>query len=302
MPGRCVIVAAAVLAASGPAVAQTRAPILFEVTVGWETRLVKRAAIPPTSPARADGVPADAVVYYAYDQFVLGVPVWTARGRYVAHLPTDVPGGPRADLYEFKEQDPARLARDLGVPAASLDRPFSYFVPQGWFVVAAAAAMTAVLGRRRVSPHRRFESLWADSRYRAAAAAAFGLDGTPATDALPVVLAQYPIDLDVRVAVAAGSLTGGGVPGRTARRELDFLTRYLAAHRLVVVAAWPAELASDARAGPDVPAAPVGGNHFRVPCECGGAVGVPAGMAGTSVRCACGRSVNVPTLGELRRL
>src|SRR5215472_6727918 len=42
--------------------------------------------------------------------------------------------------------------------------------------------------------------------------------------------------------------------------------------------------------------------HYRIPCECGDAVTVSEGFAGTKVSCGgCGRTIVVPSLRELRR-
>jgi len=40
--------------------------------------------------------------------------------------------------------------------------------------------------------------------------------------------------------------------------------------------------------------------HYRISCECGEAVTVSEGFAGTKVSCGCGRTIAVPTLRELR--
>jgi hypothetical protein len=41
--------------------------------------------------------------------------------------------------------------------------------------------------------------------------------------------------------------------------------------------------------------------EFRVACECGRAVSVPGGAAGTAVPCPCGRAIRVPSLRQLRQ-
>ncbi|MFO0849360.1 MAG: hypothetical protein U0871_12520 [Gemmataceae bacterium] len=286
-----VIVAAAAtaaLAAPTPIAAQARPPI--RVTVGWETRLVELAPISPDSPARAGGVPENARVYFAYDQLLVVAPFWTTDGRYVAHLPTDAADDLRAGLYEFTEQDPARLAKLVGAPEASLGRPFPYFVPSGWLVAAGLAAAVALLGRKRTGPHERFRALWADPRYRAGAAVAFGAAGEPPAESQGILLAQPPADLDAGLSAGADHLADLGVPRRAARRELEFLVHYMAHHQLVAVVTPPGPEADRGGAS----------DGFRLLCDCGATLRVTTGMAGSTAVCQCGRAVPVPSLGELK--
>jgi hypothetical protein len=41
--------------------------------------------------------------------------------------------------------------------------------------------------------------------------------------------------------------------------------------------------------------------HYRISCECGDAITVSEGFAGTKVSCRCGRTIVVPSLRDLRR-
>ena len=281
-----VVAVVGTLAAPTPVAAQARLPIRFKV--GWETRLVELAPISPDSLARTEGVPENARVYFAYNQLLVVAPFWTADGRYVAHLPTDATDDMRAGLYEFKEQNPARLAKLVGIPEISLGRPFSYFVPLGWLLLGGLVGAVLLLGRKRAGPHERFRTLWTDPRYRAGAALAFGAPGEPPAEGQRILLAQLPSDLGAGLSAGANHLAGLGVPRRAAHRELEFLMHYMVHHQLVVVVTPPDLDQEWASAG------------FRLPCDCGATLSVTAGMAGSSSSCECGRTVPVPSLSELK--
>ena len=94
-------IAVAVAALLAPqSTAQTYYPVRLKA--GWETRLIELTPLPSEAAIRSEIKLDPATVYFAYDEFWLLAPFWTANGRYVIHVAADGEDGLKRGLYELK--------------------------------------------------------------------------------------------------------------------------------------------------------------------------------------------------------
>jgi hypothetical protein len=207
---------------SSPARAQ-RIPVSFHT--GWETVITRLGPVAANSEAGRVAPNEHMAAIFAYDQYWLIVPIWTRAQGFGTCEDFEYPQKPK-EFWVLDDQNTARIAADFGVPEDRLRRPFSYFVPQGWALIAAVAVFVKFMGGP--GPQKRFSRLWADSRYRQAIAKLLDQDGREFPEVFDqITLNQTPPDPADRFDNVVRWLVEQGIGRRKASRELDFVMRYL---------------------------------------------------------------------------
>jgi hypothetical protein len=211
-----------VAALSSPARAQ-RIPVSFQF--GWETVITRLGPVAADSEAGKESPNEHLAVIFAYDQYWLVIPIWTSAQGFGTCEDFEYPQKPK-EILIFENQNAAEIAAAFGVPEDRLRRPFSYFVPQGWALVAVIALLVKFMGGP--GPHKRFNRLWRDLRYRRAIAKLLDVDGREFPEVFEqITLNESPPDPAQKFDEVVTWLVEQGIGRRKALRELDFLMRYL---------------------------------------------------------------------------
>ena len=207
---------------SPPARAQ-RIPVSFQT--GWETVITRLGPVAAESEAGREAPNEHMAVIFAYDQYWLIIPIWTRAQGFGGCEDFEYPQKPK-EIWIFEEQNTAKISADFGVPEDELERPLSYFVPQGWALIAVIAVLAKFMGGP--GPQKRFSRLWGDPRYRRAIAKLLDHDWREFPEVFDqITLDETPPDPAHRFDDVVRWLVEQGIGRRKASRELDFLSRYL---------------------------------------------------------------------------
>lgn len=208
------------------------ARIPVELRVGVQTVIVPLAAIP------ADKRPSELelrnpVVGFAFDAYVFVLPWYHRNGRYVVcegfEDYSDQPG----EFWVLSEQFAGALAAKFGISEAELATPMSYYFPLGWFTMLSLVALVWILSGRQ-TPASRFAKLWSQDHYRSALYQVLFGNTDDLSASLPILLDAVP-NLDDQIESGVSLLVTHGESKRRARRELDFLLRYMIDNHLLMV-------------------------------------------------------------------
>jgi hypothetical protein len=217
-----VIPAALIVALASSAQAQ-RVPVVIQT--GWDTVYTRLASISADSDVGKEFPNEHLAVCFTYDQYWLIVPIWTKGHGFMICDEFEAPAEPKR-CFRLNDQDTGKIAASLRLPEDSLRRPFSYFVPQGWTLLAAIALLVKFMSGP--GPHKRFARLWGDPRYRRAVAMLLDVDGHEFPEVFDqITLNQSPPDPADKFDGVLTWLVEQGIGRRRASRELDFLMRYL---------------------------------------------------------------------------
>ena len=208
-----------------------RVPVVIQQ--GWDTRIHVLGTIPADSMVGRDFPDRKMVVGYAYDQFWLAIPIWNSRGSFV--ICQEFGDSEKPEEYWILEQQVAEeVASAVGVPADRLVKPWLYYVPWGWILVAAIAAFVKLTSGP--GPHRRFKRLWSQATYRAAMARFLGVEESRLPEEFDsVVVDSFPADPSGRFDEVVAWLVDQGIGRRRAIRDLEFLSMYLVDNAKVIV-------------------------------------------------------------------
>ncbi len=162
---------------------------------------------------------------FVYDQLWLILPFWTKSGSFALY-PVVEPSAKPDKFWILNEQDAGKLAKMLGVPAERLTQPFYYRLPFGWLAIVGAVVFVKLTSGP--SAETRFKRLWDDDRFRAAVATVLGQRGRPLPDEFEALgMMTTPAVAETRLDEEVQKLQDQGVSRRKARRDLEFLIRYL---------------------------------------------------------------------------
>jgi hypothetical protein len=221
---------------SPPARAQ-RLPV--RIQHGWETVITRLAPVAANSEAGRESPNEHRAVCFAYDQYWLIIPIWTRGIGFVICEDFEYPEQPKR-FWIVDDQNTVKIATAFGVPADSLRKPFSYFIPQGWILLAGIALLVQVMSGP--GPKKRFSRLWGDSRYRRAAAKVLNMEGHDLPETFDeIVVRGTPPDPALKFDAVVSWLSEQGIGRRKASRNLDFLIRYLIDNQKLVVVAPPGD-------------------------------------------------------------
>jgi hypothetical protein len=228
------IPAIVLVALSSPAQAQ-RIPV--SIQFGWETVITRLGPVAADSEAGKESPNGREAVIFAYDQYWLIIPIWTRAQGFGTCEDFEYPEKPK-EFWILENQNTAEIAAHFGVPGDRLQRPFGYFVPQGWTLVAGIALLVKLFSGP--GPHKRFSRLWGDLRYRNAAAKVLNQEGREFPEAFDqIVIEQEPTDSPAKLDEVVGWLVEQGIGRRKASRNLDFILRYLIDNQKLVLAPQP---------------------------------------------------------------
>jgi hypothetical protein len=167
------------------------------------------------------------ILCYAYDEFWMILPVWTANGRYVVAREFHPPAQPRF-IWVPADQGVRAVAAVTGLPEARIGPPWAYNVPFGWIALALIAALLVML--RGSPPSRRYRRLWGDPRYRSSIARLIGKPGHTLPEDPPAGTFVVPTSWEISeetLKPEVESLHNLGIGPGKAESDLAFLIEYL---------------------------------------------------------------------------